>query len=1236
MANQNLELALKIRADLAQAQREVEALASTITRTETATESANRSVRSAATGYAVLGTSASANLQQASQSTRNFSTEVTRAEANTRAFEATTKSVGGGLTSLATSVKAATLTIAAGFGLHEITTSADAWTTYQNRLRLVTTSQQALSQASASVYAITRQTSQGLEATAGVYQRFAQNADRLNITQRQAVTLTNTVSKAIAISGSSAESSQAALMQFGQALGSGVLRGDEFNSVMEQAPGLAQALADGLGVDIGALRNMANEGQLTADVIVSALTAARDSVDEKFATRIRTVGQATTELDAAFTRMIGTMSSGAGIGTGLATVISDIADIMDSLSDNSDVVSTAIEGALILAVGRAVASLTELTTAKLSTIAASQAEVVAIADTAVVNEQAAVSANLIAQADLEKARAAVTAAEAEVAATKIEAERTAAIAASTVGMVAQTGVETKAATAAAAHTTAEARLSAALEARALATEQVAITTAQLNVATTTTTAAVSAAAVATNFYARAMSVAMATGGRLLSVLGGPLGIIVSLGLAASAFIDFGDDAQTGMNNAATAAEDANVRVRNAAGAIIQSLSLKDLKTANYDQIGAGIEKLQAQLEKAKAVRDHVQALNDGDVPVDNMPSLQEATEEVRSLETAIRRLNAERSSSRFSGQRTSEEYLQSLQKENEKLQNLSEKEKALETLRKSNTSTTSELGKKILTQVDANEKLKKSNEQKAESERKAKQAEEDSKRTSEQRAKQQLNFVQQLEQQVATTGQMSDKVREYAISEQGLTGALLARAQAANQALKAMEDLKKSQEDAKQLISIQSQIMQLEGNQVEATKAQLEQQFGELRKNLEKHSETAGVEMVDKLINLRLAQARIEELKNTIDSTLTEQSRIEQSIQSNQDAGVISEIDAREQLIQLHRQTYDELARQKPLLEELSKQPGAVGEAARIALAKLEEEMARLRNTTTAFENALRNGLKSGISDALQGLAKGTLSLREAVASLAQSVSDSLVKMVSDELASQATNQIMGMFSDTATAQITALNQVTTAKVAADTTMATSSVTSANAAAAGQAGAAAQTEAQWAPAATTASIASWGAAAAIGIAAVLAALAMSQAFATGGHVLGPGTETSDSIPAMLSNNEFVTRAAVVKQPGALSFLSDFNQRGMVALDDWATSVRHATGGLAGTPASGYATPTLRQSSLTQAGGESPMVLHIHNMLDNDTLADAVFSSSKSDRHVVNKVRGNKVQVAEVLSRSKTA
>ncbi|MGU1392696.1 hypothetical protein ACSEUY_31310 [Pseudomonas aeruginosa] len=88
-------------------------------------------------------------------------------------------------------------------------------------------------------------------------------------------------------------------------------------------------------------------------------------------------------------------------------------------------------------------------------------------------------------------------------------------------------------------------------------------------------------------------------------------------------------------------------------------------------------------------------------------------------------------------------------------------------------------------------------------------------------------------------------------------------------------------------------------------------------------------------------------------------------------------------------------------------------------------------------------------------------------------------------------------------------------------------------------------------------------------------------FASGGHIKGPGTGTSDSIPILASNDEFMTRAAVVRQPGALAFLEQFNRYGMAALSAWANPVRHAMGGLMGTPAPAMPAPGLAASRLQE-------------------------------------------------------
>ncbi len=133
--------------------------------------------------------------------------------------------------------------------------------------------------------------------------------------------MTETVSKAVAISGASAKSAQAALMQFGQALGSGVFRGDEFNSVMEQTPGLAKAIADGLGVTTSELRNMAKEGKLTTDVLIPALERAKSSVDSQFGSRILTISAALENLSTATVKWVGETDNAIGVSRTAAEII---------------------------------------------------------------------------------------------------------------------------------------------------------------------------------------------------------------------------------------------------------------------------------------------------------------------------------------------------------------------------------------------------------------------------------------------------------------------------------------------------------------------------------------------------------------------------------------------------------------------------------------------------------------------------------------------------------------------------------------------------------------------------------------------------------------------------------------------------------------------------------------------------------------------------------------------------
>lgn len=207
----------------------------------------------------------------------------------------------------------------------------DSYTELQNRIRLVTHSQTEMAQATESVFDISSRTNQAVGATAQIYQRFAKNADTLNISQQKVVELTETVSKAVALSGAAQASSEAALMQFGQALASGELRGAELNSVMEQTPALAQAIADGLGVSVSALKDMGKNGELSINKVITALEKAKSSVDSDFEKRVKTLSMSYTNLETSFIKYAGEADRTYGITQKLGESVDFVSKNLDQL-----------------------------------------------------------------------------------------------------------------------------------------------------------------------------------------------------------------------------------------------------------------------------------------------------------------------------------------------------------------------------------------------------------------------------------------------------------------------------------------------------------------------------------------------------------------------------------------------------------------------------------------------------------------------------------------------------------------------------------------------------------------------------------------------------------------------------------------------------------------------------------------------------------------------------------------
>ena len=213
----------------------------------------------------------------------------------------------------------------------ELIQLADAWNQMNARLKLATTGQQEFAVAQREVFEIAQRTGAPVEQIATLYGKVAQAVRMMGGEQSQALQLTEMISQALKLSGASAQQSEAALLQLAQALNAGALRGEEFNSVTENAPRLMQALSEGLGLPIGALRKYAEEGRLTADVVTKAWISQKDKIAAEFAQLPKTFEQSTEGVRNAFVKMVGAFDEATGATQKLAAAFTWVAQHMGEL-----------------------------------------------------------------------------------------------------------------------------------------------------------------------------------------------------------------------------------------------------------------------------------------------------------------------------------------------------------------------------------------------------------------------------------------------------------------------------------------------------------------------------------------------------------------------------------------------------------------------------------------------------------------------------------------------------------------------------------------------------------------------------------------------------------------------------------------------------------------------------------------------------------------------------------------
>ncbi|GEM_PF-988959 len=191
--------------------------------------------------------------------------------------------------------------------------ASDEWAGARGRVGLQTPDAAVRDRSVEFLYRTAHGTGQQYSSLADTFVSMARSREAIGLSNDQTLMLSNTISKLMTIGGGSAASQDAALVQFGQAMNTGVLRGEELNSILEQAPRLAKAIADALGTNVGKLKELGEEGKITAKAIANGLLRQTQQVDEEFAKLPMTFSRSMTQIRNNFVRRAGELNQQYGI-----------------------------------------------------------------------------------------------------------------------------------------------------------------------------------------------------------------------------------------------------------------------------------------------------------------------------------------------------------------------------------------------------------------------------------------------------------------------------------------------------------------------------------------------------------------------------------------------------------------------------------------------------------------------------------------------------------------------------------------------------------------------------------------------------------------------------------------------------------------------------------------------------------------------------------------------------------
>jgi len=241
--------------------------------------------------------------------------------------------------SAVTNMKRALALLGVAVVAREFVQLADASANLNARIKLVAGSTANATKLQKELLDVANRTRVGFESVVTLYTRLGRSADALGISQSRLLGFTETFSQALKISGATTAEANATVIQLSQAMGSGVLRGEEFRAIMEQGGRAAIALAAGLGVPIGKLREMAEAGELTSAKVIAAIESQSQKIQSEFNEMPTTVGDALTVVQNKLLNFGGNLDQSSGATRELVTAVNKLGALLDDPDFAAGIVS---------------------------------------------------------------------------------------------------------------------------------------------------------------------------------------------------------------------------------------------------------------------------------------------------------------------------------------------------------------------------------------------------------------------------------------------------------------------------------------------------------------------------------------------------------------------------------------------------------------------------------------------------------------------------------------------------------------------------------------------------------------------------------------------------------------------------------------------------------------------------------------------------------------------------------